>query len=53
MPPLIRPVSIIHRRKRHLNPAVTEFIALLLAEEDDAKSRARIADGQRKMEAAV
>ncbi len=53
MQPLIRPVSIIHRRKRHLNPAVTAFIALLLAEEGDAKSRARIAGGQRKMVAAV
>ena len=51
--PLIRPVSIIHRRKRHLNPAVTEFIALLLAEDGDAKGRARIARGQRKMVAAV
>jgi len=27
--PLVRPVSIIHRRKRPLNPAVSEFIALL------------------------
>ena len=53
MQPLIRPVSIIHRRKRHLNPAVTQFIALLLAEEGDAKSRARIAGGPRKMVAAV
>jgi DNA-binding transcriptional LysR family regulator len=48
MQPLIRPVSIIHRRKRHLNPAVTEFIALLLSEEDDAESRARIAGGPGK-----
>ena len=53
MQPLIRPVSIIHRRKRHLNPAVTEFIALLLAGEGDAKSRVRMAAGRRKMEAAV
>ena len=51
--PLIRPVSIIHRRKRHLNPAVTEFIALLLSEEGDAESRARIAGGPGKMVAAV
>lgn len=28
-PPLIRPLSIVHRRKRRLNPAVTEFIKLL------------------------
>lgn len=27
--PLIRPLSIVHRRKRRLNPAVTEFINLL------------------------
>ena len=53
MPPLIRPVSIIHRRKRHLNPVVTEFIALLLADEGDAKSRARIAGEQTRMVAAV
>ena len=53
MQPLIRPVSIIHRRKRHLNPAVTEFIALLLSEEGGAESRARIAGGPGKMVAAV
>ena len=28
-PPLVRPLSIVHRRKRRLNPAVTEFIKLL------------------------
>ena len=28
-PPLVRPLSIVHRRKRRLNPAVTEFIRLL------------------------
>ena len=27
--PFVRPLSIIHRRKRRLNPAVTEFIELL------------------------
>ena len=27
--PFVRPLSIIHRRKRRLNPAVTEFIKLL------------------------
>ena len=27
--PFVRPLSIIHRRKRHLNPAVVEFINLL------------------------
>ena len=30
-PPFVRPLSIIHRRKRRLNPAVTELIALLKA----------------------
>ena len=29
--PLVRPLSIVHRRKRRLNPAVTEFIKLLCA----------------------
>ena len=28
-PPLIRPLSIVHRRNRRLNPTVTEFIKLL------------------------
>jgi len=28
-PPLVRLLSIVHRRKRRLNPAVTEFIRLL------------------------
>ena len=27
--PFVRPLSIIHRRKRHLNPAVNAFIKLL------------------------
>ena len=27
--PFIRPLSIIHRRKRRLNPAVSAFISLL------------------------
>ena len=27
--PFVRPLSIVHRRKRRLNPAVTEFISLL------------------------
>ncbi len=30
--PLVRPVSIIRRRTRRLNPAVTEFINILLSE---------------------
>ncbi len=32
--PLVRPLSIVHRRKRRLNPAVTEFIKLLCADDD-------------------
>ena len=52
-PPLVRPVSIIHRRKRHLNPAVTEFIALLLSEKAGATSRDSRRTGEPKMEAAV
>lgn len=28
-PPLVRPLSIVHRRKRRLNPAVTGFIRVL------------------------
>ena len=35
-PPLVRPLSIVHRRKRRLNPAVTEFIRLLLNDAADA-----------------
>ena len=31
--PFVRPLSIIHRRKRRLNPAVTEFINRLLSRE--------------------
>ena len=36
--PLIRPLSIVHRRKRRLNPAVTEFIKLLCAEEESTQT---------------
>jgi DNA-binding transcriptional LysR family regulator len=32
--PLVRPLSIVHRRNRRLNPAVTEFIKLLQADAD-------------------
>ena len=32
--PLVRPLSIVHRRKRRLNPAVTAFIKLLCADDD-------------------
>ena len=35
--PLIRPLSIVHRRKRRLNPAVTEFIKLLCNGDDPAR----------------
>ena len=33
-PALVRPLSIVHRRNRRLNPAVTAFIKLLLADGD-------------------
>lgn len=32
--PLVRPLSIVHRRKRRLNPAVTAFIKLLCADDE-------------------
>jgi DNA-binding transcriptional LysR family regulator len=35
-PPLVRPLSIVHRRNRRLNPAVTEFIKLLQDDTDEA-----------------
>ncbi|MDA1093140.1 MAG: LysR family transcriptional regulator [Acidobacteria bacterium] len=34
-PPLVRPLSIVHRRKRRLNQAVMEFIRLLLEDAGD------------------
>ncbi len=34
-PPLVRPLSIVHRRKRRLNPAVMEFIKLLRENSSD------------------
>ncbi len=37
-PPFVRPLSVIHRRKRWLNPAVTEFIELLRAGSSSAVS---------------
>ena len=39
--PLIRPLSIVHRRKRRLNPAVTEFIKLLCAEDESTQTAKR------------
>ena len=38
-PPLVRPLSIVHRRNRRLNPAVTEFITLLANGNGDAPAR--------------
>jgi DNA-binding transcriptional LysR family regulator len=35
-PPLVRPLCIVHRRNRRLNPAVTAFIKLLLQGEGEA-----------------
>jgi DNA-binding transcriptional LysR family regulator len=40
-PPFVRPLSIIHRRKRRLNPAVTEFIELLRAARSSTNAGAR------------
>ncbi len=37
-PPLVRLLSIVHRRKRRLNPAVTEFIRLLQKGGEDTVS---------------
>jgi DNA-binding transcriptional LysR family regulator len=50
-PPLVRPLSIVHRRKRRLNPAVTEFIRLLRddvgapADPDSTPNTTRVASG--------
>ena len=38
-PTLVRPLSIVHRRNRRLNPAVTEFITLLQNGTGDAPAR--------------
>ena len=38
-PTLVRPLSIVHRRNRRLNPAVTEFITLLQNGAGDAPAR--------------
>ena len=45
-PPLVRPLSIVHRRKRRLKPAVTEFIKLLQSDASEIVAKpgpARIA----------
>ena len=53
VPPLVRPLSIIHRRRRRLNPAVLKFISLLLEQRPiDADSGARASAGS-KVGAAV
>ncbi len=55
--PLVRPVSIIRRRTRRLNPAVTEFIDVLLAGRaagpKSRTPRSTQADPERKIGAAV
>ncbi len=52
--PLVRPLSIVHRRKRRLNPAVTEFIKLLCTDDGalDAAQRATAASATAGREAA-
>ena len=39
--PFVRPLSIAHRRKRRLNPAVTEFIKILCQPSDSAANGER------------
>ena len=48
-PPLVRPISIIHRRKRRLNPAVLEFINLLLGHRPSESERSERVQEQRKI----
>jgi len=51
--PLIRPVSILHRRGRRLNPAVTAFINLLVPERGLRPSTPVRAQASRKVGVAV
>ena len=51
--PLVRPVSILHRRGRRLNPAVTALIDLLVPERGDRPSAPVRSREPRKMGAAV
>ena len=51
--PLVRPVSILHRRGRRLNPAVTAFIRLLVPELGTGPSGPDRVYEQRKVGAAV
>jgi len=51
--PLVRPVSILHRRGRRLNPAVTAFVNLLVPERGSRLSTPDRSREQRKMGAAV
>ena len=52
-PPLVRPVSILHRRGRRLNPAVTAFINLLVPERGTRLSPPDRSREQQKIGAAV
>ena len=54
----VRPLSIVHRRRRRLNPAVTEFIRLLQLEvaehaDDDASATRAAAAATRTLDAAT
>ena len=51
--PLVRPVSILHRRGRRLNPAVTAFISLLVPERGTRPSTPDRPYEQQKARAAV
>ena len=51
--PLVRPVSILHRRGRRLNPAVTAFISLLVPERGHRPSTPVRSREPRKVGAAV
>jgi len=52
-PPLIRPLSILHRRGRRLNPAVMAFIDLLIAPSEPSVAVSNLSAEPQKIGAAV
>ena len=52
-PPLIRPLSILHRRGRRLNPAVMAFIDLLIAPAELAVAMSKLSSEPRKVGASA